>query len=73
MSERIKIGGKTRADLDAEHAEEERVRVNDEARAYLRETDWYIIRQAETGAKTPDGTREKRRAARARVEDLNHA
>ncbi len=44
---RIKIGGKTQADLDAEKREEERGRVNDESRAYLRDTDWPVIKAME--------------------------
>ena len=70
--DRIRVGGKTQADLDAERAEEERLRINDEARAYLRETDWYFIRQAETGAVMPDEIRDERQAARARVEEHNN-
>lgn len=34
------------------------------ARAYLRDTDWYVTRQAETGAKIPDKVAENRRVAR---------
>ena len=68
--DRVKIGGKTQADLDAEQREEERVRINDEARAYLRETDWYIIRRAEARKPIPEGLSKRRQAARDRVKDI---
>ncbi len=67
---RIKIGGKTQADLDAEFAEEERLRINAEARTYLRDTDWYVIRETETGTPAPRELHALRQAARDRVEDV---
>lgn len=67
MSERIKIGGKTQKQLDAEHAAEEQVRMSEEARAYLRDTDWYVLRLVETNVIIPREVREKRQAARDRV------
>jgi len=65
--ERVKIGGKTQGQLDTEHAETERARVNDEARAYLRDTDWYVLRHMENAGSIPAEIREKRQAARDRV------
>lgn len=40
---------------------------NSEARAYLAETDWYVIRQQETGEPVPAEILAERAAARARV------
>lgn len=42
-------------------------RVNAEARAYLAETDWYVIRLQETGEPVPDDILSERAAVRARV------
>ena len=64
----IKITGKTQADLDAEAAETARTERNDTARAYLRETDWYIIRNVETGARIPNEVVERRAAERLKVD-----
>ncbi len=63
----IRMTGKTRADLDAEAAEVARTERNEAARAYLRETDWYIIRNIETGAAVPSEVIERRTAERAKV------
>ena len=41
--------------------------VNTEARAYLAETDWYVIRLQETGEPVPAEILAERSAARARV------
>jgi len=35
-----------------------------EARVYLAETDWMVIREAETGKPVPDDVRQRREAAR---------
>ena len=45
--ERIKIGGKTQADLNAEREAEERQAISDASKAYLRETDDKVINAAE--------------------------
>ncbi len=67
MSERIRIGGKTQADLDAEYAEEDRQRTNAIARTYLQETDWYVIRETETGTPAPRELHVLRQVARNRI------
>ena len=36
-------------------------------RAYLKETDWYVTRKAETGKAIPDDVLAKREAARAAI------
>lgn len=41
--------------------------INDEARYYLSSTDWYVIRQQETGEAVPEGILAERADARARV------
>ena len=51
------------ADSEAS-AQVEREKVNAAARAYLASTDWYIIRQGETGAEVPADILEARQAAR---------
>lgn len=48
-------------------AANQRYQANSEARAYLAETDWYVIRQQETGEPVPDEILTERAAARARV------
>lgn len=57
--------------LDAESAElsahKPQAVINAEARAYLAETDWYVIRQQETGEAVPGNVLTERAAARARV------
>jgi len=40
---------------------------NERHRAYLAETDWYVVRFAETGTPIPDDIRARREAARAAV------
>jgi hypothetical protein len=40
---------------------------NKQARAYLAETDWYVIRKAETGVDVPQEVSEKRQSARLSV------
>ncbi len=45
--ERLKVGGKTQVQVDAEREAEERQTASDEAQAYLRETDWTVFKAAE--------------------------
>lgn len=47
--------------------EELQQQANSEARAYLAETDWYVIRLQETGEPVPAEILAERSAARARV------
>ena len=70
--ERITISGKTQATLDAERETEERAATNDAAQAYLRETDWYVIRLAETGAEIPEEIRTERNTARNNITEAHH-
>lgn len=48
-------------------AEQLQERINAEARAYLADTDWYVIRTQETGEPVPAEVLAERAAARARV------
>jgi len=48
--------------VDEEKRQREIAKVK--ARAYLNETDWYIIREIETGRKVPDEIKEARTKAR---------
>ena len=43
------------------------IAINDEARAYLNSTDWYVVRQAETGTPIPQDILAARQAARSRI------
>lgn len=65
----MKLSGKTLRDIFAEEAAKEAARVNEEARAYLAATDWYIVREAETGRHVPQEVLDKRAAARATVKE----
>ena len=65
---RLAVGGKTQTDLDVESTAAEQERINQEALAYLAETDWYITRQTETHAVVPAEVLMKRRAARDSVQ-----
>lgn len=47
--------------------EQLQAQVNAEARAYLADTDWYVIRLQETGEAVPDEVIAERAAARVRV------
>jgi hypothetical protein len=42
-------------------------KINAEARAYLASTDWYVVRQAETGVAVPQSILDARAAARASI------
>ena len=45
----------------------EQERINAEALAYLAETDWLAVRQAETGVQMPEDVRIARQAAREKI------
>lgn len=44
-----------------------RIAINEEARAYLNSTDWYVVRFAETGTPIPQDILDARQAARSRI------
>ena len=58
------------ADPPAPTAEQLQAQANTEARAYLASTDWYVIRQQETGEPIPDDVMAERAEARASVVDI---
>ncbi len=60
----MKLTIKTAADLEADALAREAEKLRAEALAYLRETDWFVTRQAETGKPIPEDVAEKRAAAR---------
>lgn len=43
------------------------IAINEEARAYLNSTDWYVVRFAETGVPIPQEILDARQAARERI------
>ena len=53
-----------------EAAKAEQERINNEARAYLNQTDWYVIRHQETGQPIPDDVLTLRQEAREKVIDI---
>jgi hypothetical protein len=60
----MKLTIKTAEQIEAERAAAARAQVEAEARAYLAETDWMVIRAAETGKPVPEDVAEARAAAR---------
>ena len=60
---------KTPEQLAAEREAAERARAADEARRYLVETDWMVIRAAETGRPMPDDVATARAEARKAAGD----
>lgn len=48
----------------------EQLRANQEARVYLAETDWYVVRQQETGETIPAKVSKARAEARAKVVEV---
>jgi hypothetical protein len=63
----MKYDGLTREQVDERDAKLKQEEANREARAYLAETDWYIMRNVETGAAIPEEILKNRAAARAAV------
>ena len=55
------------AEKDAHEQEQARDKVNQEALSYLASTDWYVIRQLDSGEVIPEGVKQLRKEARARV------
>ena len=55
---------KTAEDIAADRAAAARARAAAEAHRYLAETDWMVIRAAETGKPVPDDVAAKRKSAR---------
>jgi hypothetical protein len=55
---------KTPEQVQQELAQQEQERINNESREYLKSTDWYVVRQQETGVAIPQNILDARQAAR---------
>lgn len=60
-------GNKVDYDLEAVKAEVAKQQLNQESRSYLSLTDWYVIRQQETGVAIPQDILDARQAAREAI------
>ena len=60
---------KTSEQKAEEAAKAEQERINNEARAYLNQTDWYVTRHQETGQPIPENILTLRQEAREKVVD----
>lgn len=60
-------GNKVEYDLQAVQAESAQQKQNEESRSYLSSTDWYVIRQQETGVAIPQDILDARQAARSSI------
>ena len=65
----MKLDGLTQKQVDERDAALRQEEVNREARGYLSETDWYIVRNMETGAEVPKEILVKQAEARAAVRE----
>lgn len=63
----MKLIIRTAEDLAAERDAAERARAAEEARRYLAETDWMVIRAAETGVRIPEAVARRRTEARQAI------
>lgn len=57
----------SKAKKDAHEAEQARKETNQEALAYLQSTDWYVLRQMDSGEPIPEDVGTLRAEARARI------
>ncbi len=58
------------AEMKAEEATQaEQGAIDTEARAYLASTDWYLVREMETGVPTPQEVKDARQDARLKVSE----
>jgi hypothetical protein len=60
-------GNKVEYNLQAVEAEVVKQKINEESRSYLSSTDWYVIRQQETGVAIPQDILDARQAAREAI------
>jgi len=65
----MKYDGLTQAQVDERDAKLKQEEANREAREYLTSTDWYVVRNAETGAEIPSEVLKKRAEARSAVKE----
>ena len=58
------------AEMKAEEANQaEQDAIDTEAKAYLASTDWYLVREMETGVPTPQEIKDARQEARLKVSE----
>jgi hypothetical protein len=60
--------GKTQKELDDEKARQEKEKEIAEAKQYLNETDWYIMREMEGCGKMPKEIKDKRAVSRKKAD-----
>tara|TARA_R100000900_G_C3318901_1_gene161201 strand:- start:53 stop:385 length:333 start_codon:yes stop_codon:yes gene_type:complete len=58
---------KVKADMDKQDSFANQVKINQAAKTYLAETDWYVIRATEGGTAVPSDITTKRAQERAKV------
>ena len=63
--------GITTAILELDIANREKQLSNDQHLKYLKETDWYVVRKADTGVAIPTDVANKRQAAREAIQKLS--
>ena len=68
----MKYGTTTPSDSQVQELEDESAvfRSNKDARKYLADTDWYVVRKTETGEAIPDDITTARQEARDRIQDI---
>lgn len=71
--ERIKIDGKTQAQLNVERVTETKEQEREKARAYLRDTMEIIVEALELGKPIPDDVQQKRASARLTIATIREA
>lgn len=68
----VKYGTTTPSDSQVQELDDESAvfRSNKDARKYLADTDWYVVRKTETGEAIPDDITTARQEARDRIQDI---
>ena len=68
----VKYGTTTPTDSQVQELDDESAtfRSNKDARKYLADTDWYVVRKTETGEAIPDDITTARQEARDRIQDI---
>lgn len=68
----MKYGTTTPSDSQVQELDNESAtfRSNKDARKYLADTDWYVVRKTETGEAIPDDITTARQEARDRIQDI---
>ena len=68
----VKYGTTTPSDAQIQELDDESAvfTSNKDARRYLADTDWYVVRKTETGEAIPDDITTARQEARDRIQDI---